>query len=99
MPQGLQVFDSGGNLTLDVTERLTVLVGTATANGSDGSVYVGALPAGSFWALVFPTTGMFATTGNTPNVTYENGYVVWRYSGWSNNPASNITANLMFGVF
>ena len=97
MPQGLQVFDSGGNLTLDVTERLTVLVGSAYAAGSDGSLYVGALPAGDFWALVNPTTDIHWNVCTVPQVTYNGTSVVWTYPYEARTHIKS-PANILYGV-
>lgn len=98
MPQGIQTWDASGRVTLDITERLTVLLGTVYANGSNGSVAV-ALPGGEFWALVLAENNLFADTANVPEVTYESGRVVWRYTSWSTNTASNRPATIMYGVY
>ena len=39
VPQGLQVFDEKGNITLDLTDRLTKVLGTIEANGSNVSIH------------------------------------------------------------
>lgn len=97
MPQGLQVFGASGSLTLDVTERLTVLVGTAYAGGSDGSLAVGALPAGDFWALVFPTIDIHWDVCTVPQVTYNGSSVVWAYP-YEARPHTKSPANILYGV-
>lgn len=98
MPQGIQTWDAAGRLTLDISERLTVLLGTVYANGSNGSVPVG-LPGGSFWALVLAENNLFADSANVPEVTYENGSVVWRYTNWGTNTSTNRPATIMYGVY
>ena len=39
MPQGLQVFDSAGNIVVDVTTRLTRYIATATIAWNDYSLH------------------------------------------------------------
>ena len=54
MPQGLQVFDSSGNMMLDVTDRLTRYLGafdTGSGNGS-GSYTDALLLTGTPWIIV-----------------------------------------------
>lgn len=54
MPQGLQVFDAGGNLTLDVTDRISRVLGVVTiaANASGSVSSAGFSGLSPFWFCV-----------------------------------------------
>lgn len=49
MPQGLQCWDASGNLVLDVTDRLTRVLGTFNTGTTDGSITDPALTTGTPW--------------------------------------------------
>nr|WP_092069553.1 hypothetical protein [Dendrosporobacter quercicolus]NSL47514.1 hypothetical protein [Dendrosporobacter quercicolus DSM 1736]SDL92505.1 hypothetical protein SAMN04488502_1011194 [Dendrosporobacter quercicolus] len=49
MPCGLQIWDANGNLTLDVTDRLTRVLGTFSTGTTDGSHTDAALAFGTPW--------------------------------------------------
>lgn len=52
MSQGLQVWDAAGNLVLDVTNRLTRIIGTVYSGESDGSIQVPEFATGDAWVCV-----------------------------------------------
>ena len=49
MPQGLQIFNAGGDLILDVTDRLTRVLGEFETGTSSGSVSNPNLSSGTPW--------------------------------------------------
>lgn len=52
MPAGLQVFDSSGRITLDLTDRITRIVATITVPvGASGTIQ---LPEGTPWWYTTP---------------------------------------------
>ena len=98
MPQGLQVWDGNGALTLDITERLTRIYGQVTTNSVNGSIYVGNLNAyGSFWSLVIPLSSVFYGYISTPVVDFSNGTMTWTYS--TDPLKTKINANILYGVY
>lgn len=79
MAAGLQCWDASGNLTVDLTDRLTQMLGTAVAAaGGSGSFTVPETGSGNAIWLVFVPTG--ATTDNQytiPQVTISGNTVTW----------------------
>lgn len=98
MAAGIQTWNVNGVNTLDLTERLTLVVGNAYANGNNGNLYVGSLPAGNFWALAYPTRDNLTGYYTIPQVTYGGGYVHWVYDQ-QGNTLGNTPANIIFGVY
>lgn len=78
MPQGLQVWDSAGNLTLDVTNRLTKIIGRiiTTPNGS-GAVTVPSDIGGSVWFSCQPNYKRILSQPYPPNVTISDRTITW----------------------
>lgn len=68
MPQGLQVRDSTGLLTLDLTDRITRILGSQTiASGSTGTITHAAFATGNIWCMVRSVNnGTF--NGYTPEI-------------------------------
>ncbi|WP_286796285.1 hypothetical protein [Psychrobacter sp. UBA6291] len=68
MPQGLQVFDTNGNLQLEVTNRITTLIGVYTITNANPRVVITS-------PLFATNTAFFAKNLNTaqgnPNNTNE----------------------------
>lgn len=62
VPQGLQCFDASGNLMLDVTDRLTVVLGNFDTGTENGSIANAALLLGEPWYYV----SSYATDYFTP---------------------------------
>lgn len=54
MAQGLQCFDASGNLILDVTDRLTKILGSFTTGIVAGSLVDANLALGTFWYVMNP---------------------------------------------
>ncbi len=93
MPQGLQVFDASGNITLDLTDRVGRILGAQVITSANGSVtnvgFAGLTP---FWLATplvnfgtFSPTFSFNTSTNTLSW-------VWPYSGGANH-------QLIYGAF
>lgn len=85
MGLGVQVFDAAGNLLIDVTTRLSRVVGSQTITaGSTGSLSVPNSTQGKIWWAIAPSGGsryvpLISISGNTiswsPNGSYPNGSV------------------------
>ena len=75
MPQGLQVFDAAGNLTCDITDRLSRILGIVDiAAGASGNLTNAGFSQGTgYWICVsrtgsggyFNVVPRFALSGNT----------------------------------
>jgi hypothetical protein len=91
MPAGLQVFDAAGNLEIDVTTRLTRILGSATVN-STGSVDVPEFAEGSPWYVVTvdPTTPYAE-----PGITFSGTALSWDYGG----ATFRATVTIIYGVY
>jgi hypothetical protein len=82
---GVQVFDASGNLLIDVTTRLSRVIGTQTITaGSSGSLAVPNATQGQIWWAISPSNGsryvpLISISGNTiswsTNTSYPNGPV------------------------
>lgn len=64
MPQGLQVWDANGNLIIDVTDRLTRVLGEFYTGTSNGSVTNPGLTTGTPWWIAIPTTNINVNNNN-----------------------------------
>lgn len=54
MPQGLQCFDANGVLKLDITDRVTKLLGSFTTTKVAGSIQDPNITLGNFWYVGVP---------------------------------------------
>lgn len=101
VPQGLQVFDKNGNITIDVTDRLTQVVGiyTIPRTSREGSITVPNIGNNKVW-FTFNIKG-----------TYNIPYIIWidndtirykittvNYSDPLKLLSSNSVINLIYGV-
>lgn len=75
MPSGLQLFDP----PLEITDRLTRLIGVYDADGSNGGVYVGVeeLSTGIPCFIVVPTDDDM--TKSLPAISFNDDTVFWNY--------------------
>lgn len=96
MPQGLQVWDANGVLTLDVTSRLGVLLGAVDTNKVNGSVVVQAFNRGTpfFFANLLENT--LIPGGRAPRVYTSGNTLYWVYDG---NSANKFNARIFYGVY
>lgn len=101
VPQGIQVFDKNGNITIDVTDRLTQVVGiyTIPRTSSEGSITVPNIGNNKVW-FAFNIKDAY----NIP-------YLIWidnntiRYkinTAYDSNPLNSLSSssviNLIYGV-
>ena len=75
MAQGIQVFDSSGNLTFDLANRTTYVLGTGHTGTAAGSLSDSRIVAGSTWVMVT------AASANAiiPVFTVSNGSISWQF--------------------
>lgn len=72
MAQGLQVFDTNGSCTLDVTDRLCRLLGSHATGAAQGSFTVSGLNGNSLFAFLVGTKAPC-------DLTINNGTISWQY--------------------
>lgn len=106
VPQGLQVFDAKGNITLDLTDRLTKCLGQVEVNGANIAVHDPKITEGDFWSALFwidPNTQR-GTAIEIPKVTRSGEYIKFIYDGVQVTPNVRKTGvkahcKFMYGVY
>ena len=94
MPVGFQTFDAAGNLLIDITTRLTRLIGSTTITaGSTGSVTVPDATQGTIW-YAFQTAN-----GNryTPLISLSSATISW--SPRTGFPGGPVDVIMLYGVY
>ncbi|KQE85723.1 hypothetical protein [Acinetobacter lactucae] len=102
MPQGLQTWDANENITLDLTDRLTKVLGTINTGTTNGSQNVGTFSNADFWFTCIPIANTNNVKAIGPSVKYANGLLSWDWSDTNNDPnnASIIYPGLIiYGVY
>lgn len=97
MPQGLQIRDANGNMILDITDRLTRVLGSFSTGTTDGSHTDAALSSGTPW--------LHATSSNPFNVyvckyTITGNTISWAFSNLGYIAAGSRQAEyVIYGVY
>ena len=80
MPQGLQVFDENGNIVVDVTDRLTKILGSFETHGKDGSITDDRLEGMDYWVMLeFYRIGKTSFDYGWPLITRLGNTISWAY--------------------
>jgi len=101
MTQGLQCFNSDGVMTLDVTNRLTRVLGefnTGTANGSLADI---ALTTGTPWWIAIPTSEININADNMAkalNISVSGQIISWTFTS-PYSPTVYVNHKIIYGVF
>lgn len=96
MATGLQVFDGQGNVILDTTTRMGVLLGQVNTGKSNGSVTNSAFSRGTpFYVATSTENGATSVIG--PNITISGNTLSWQF----NNPgfSGNHGFLIIYGVY
>lgn len=94
MPQGLQVWDAAGNLTLDLTDRIGRLLGIATLTSpTDGNLTDAGFASGTPWFVCLPYSG---GASSTPDVSIAGNVISWDFVTGGSYSA---TYKLIYGVY
>lgn len=94
MPAGLQAWDAAGNLTVDLTTRLSRVVGVVfAAGGSSGSVTVDA-SLGTPWAIPVPRN---FPVGSCHKITISGGTISWAPN--TGVASQQTDADIYYGVY
>lgn len=94
MPHGLRTWDASGNMVIDVSTRLTSIIGVASVTSSNGSVTNADFARGTpFWYFTNIPAGIA-----TPDVSFSGTTLSWT---WNANttffPRGNM--NLVYGTY
>lgn len=102
--QGLKIYDSGGNIMLDATTRLTKYIGTLSIGISDGSYTDDRLQDGEFWYMTLKLNDYKKCYGMTnkfteflPEITREGNTIKWTYKESDTTYRTGLT--IMYGVY
>ena len=101
MPQGLQCWDASGNLVLDVTDRLTRILGEVGTGTTSGSVNDANFATGTPWFFVRDNSPQtFDESGIATNypcrIWIDGNTLNWEFS---TSTAYPISRNILYGVY
>jgi hypothetical protein len=80
MPQGLEVYNASGVLTLSITNRLARVIGTIFTGGVDGSYVVPNVGAHRVWIIASYYT-RFISAEDVTNVWVSGDTITWQGGG------------------
>ncbi|MDR5774920.1 MULTISPECIES: hypothetical protein [unclassified Caballeronia] len=93
MAYGLRCRDASGNITVDITDRLTRVIGTFSTGGSDGSFTVNVT--GSVWFMVLDDS-QYSRTVLAPIVTLSGNTISWTFPSTTYGTRA---VTVMYGVY
>lgn len=93
MPQGLQVFNSGGAVICDITDRLTRMLGSQTISGN-GSIVVSQFSQGAGFYFTIPLAEFEGALTQYPIVEISGTTL-----SWSTPDTPHISVVLYYGVY
>jgi hypothetical protein len=99
MAYGLQIFDSSGNNTLEVTDSLTKFMATFVTGINDGSTTVAGLSGKRIWLTCYRVPNQGLARRYTPLITISGDTVSWAAS-FSGIPSGNrASARVFVGIY
>lgn len=102
VPQGLQVFDQNGSISLDVTDRLTQVVQIVDTYSLTGSVYIPTTGDQKVWAIYEMLSGGTINSGLGVVLTISGNTVYWEQdrsgSGLGGTPQNPSHIRIICGV-
>ncbi len=104
MPQGLQCRDAGDNLILDVTDRLTRLLGIISTGTTNGTHTDPELSTGDPWWFLRCETSEDAYNGSMypiqVTITANTNTIAWQFNEYLLRPGSTVkSAKIYYGVY
>jgi hypothetical protein len=94
MGLGMQVFDAAGNLAIDVTTRLSRVIGSTTiAAGSTGSIAVPNTTQGAIWFAIYGNGG----NRYSPVMSVSGGVISW--SPRTGFPGGAVDVTMLYGLY
>lgn len=95
VPQGLQVFDRGGNIVLDITDRLSRVLGSVNTGAVAGSTSNAALSSGTPWHMNTNADGTIMGTSDAQCVVSFSGTTM----SWSYGAGTAKNVDILYGVY
>lgn len=96
MPQGLQVFNANSVLMLDITDRLTRILGSMIVT-SPGSMSVPQFASGTPWCASFPLNDGYGY--KELKAIISGNVLTWDYDPASNPQSPPTGAYILYGVY
>lgn len=97
MPQGLQVWDKNGVLTVDLTDRLGLAIGSVNTGTSNGSIQVPQFQGNTpfYYAL-----SLSDNAASSPRISITGTTLSWTFVDITINGevAARVPSNIFFGV-
>lgn len=99
MPQGLQVFGENGKLLLDVTDRLTRVLGEFETGTTDGSITDPDLLSGTPWYVTYFIDSMDLAYKRPLHVKFTGNVLNWEWGIKTSSKDVCINTKIIYGVF
>lgn len=100
MPQGLQAWDASSVLTVDITDRLTRIIGSVRVT-APGSMTVAEFSQGTPFVIALPERSVLANgiqpNGNALRATVSGTTLSWNSAG--GGATVYVPTNILFGVY
>ena len=98
MANGLRIRDRNtGQITLEITDRLTRVLGRVNSGTSNGSINVPEFLGNSPFSIVLETAQQAFDLGRTPTVTISGATLSWTFQGTASRPAQ--PATIVYGLY
>ena len=97
MPQGIQIFNSSGDLVFDMTKNTTYVLGTGQTGTANGSLSNSAIVSGRTWIIVITAQ----ENALIPNFTVSSGKISWNFNTTSATSfgATIVNLSFLYGVY
>lgn len=99
MPQGLQCFDVNGNLILDITDRLTRVLGIFETGTSNGSLNDPNLANGAPWVYKYHQISTDIYNARPINVYVTGTTIYWEFDSARESQDALLSYGIVYGVF
>lgn len=100
MARGIQIFDESGNCIIDLTNKLTRILGSGRTNGTSGSLSDSNIQGNNCWAIA--TNSYTDAIAIPPIFSTSNGVLSWTYPSYSGKfPYSvrNLDCDFIYGTY
>lgn len=100
MARGIQIFDESGNCIIDLTNKLTRILGNGRTNGTSGSLSDSNIQGNNCWAIA--TTSYTTGIAIPPQFSTSNGVLSWTYPGYSGKfpyTVKNLDCDFIYGTY
>ncbi|SDL92717.1 hypothetical protein SAMN04488502_1011200 [Dendrosporobacter quercicolus] len=98
--QGLQCWDANGNLTLDLTDRLTRVLGEFKTGTVNGSITDANIANGTPWILNLSMGRNIAEQEKIFDILINGSTISWTFTNYSSSfPGTAISRKFIYGVY